>query len=58
MSWSKHPIEWTDGHGAYLSIAFTWNLPQAYSRCVWYRKLGYDRSLQTLFVGSCREEER
>jgi len=42
MSWSKHPIEWTDGHSAYLSIAFTWDLPQAYSRCIWYRKLGYD----------------
>ena len=24
-----------------MSVPFTWNLPQAYSLCVWYRQLGY-----------------
>lgn len=41
MSWSKHIVCWTENDSAYLSISFTWNLPQAYSLCVWYRGQGY-----------------
>lgn len=33
--------EWTEGDTAFLSIAFTWRLNDAYSRAVWYRSLGY-----------------
>ena len=40
--WSKHPLEWTDNKTAYLSTVFTWQLPDAWSRCVWYRQQGYN----------------
>lgn len=39
--WSNGLAEWTDGDTAYLSIAFTWRLPDAYSRAIWWRSLGY-----------------
>ncbi len=39
--WSKRIVDWVEGTTAYLSIVFTWHLPQAYSRCSWYRQLGY-----------------
>jgi hypothetical protein len=38
--WSGGLAEWVDGDTAYLSIAFTWRLPDAYSRACWYRSLG------------------
>jgi len=40
--WSKHLLEWTEGNKAYLSIVFTWQLPDAWSRCIWYRQQGYE----------------
>jgi hypothetical protein len=39
--WVGGLAEWTDGDTAYLSIAFTWKLDEAYSRAVWYRSAGY-----------------
>lgn len=39
--WSGGFAEWVDGDTAYLSIAFSWCLPQAYSRAAWYRQQGY-----------------
>lgn len=39
--WSGGLAEWTDGDTAYLSIAFTWRLNDAYSRAAWYRQAGY-----------------
>lgn len=39
--WAKMIVHWVTGTVAYLSIAFTWQLPQAYSLCVWYAKQGY-----------------
>lgn len=41
MSWSKRILDWTEGDTAYLSVVFTWQLPQAYSKAVWYRQQGY-----------------
>jgi len=41
VTWSKRTVEWTEDRTAYLSVPFTWNLPEAYSRCVWYRQDGY-----------------
>jgi len=35
------PAEWIDGDTAYLSIAFTWHLPAAYSKAIWYRSQGF-----------------
>lgn len=39
--WVGGLAEWTEGEVAYLSVAFTWKLPEAYQRAVWYRALGY-----------------
>lgn len=39
--WVGGIAEWTDGDTAFLSIAFTWLLDQAYARALWYRALGY-----------------
>lgn len=39
--WSGGLAEWTDGDTAYLSIAFSWRLPDAYSRAAWYRQQGF-----------------
>jgi hypothetical protein len=39
--WSGGLAEWTDGNTAFLSIAFTWRLDDAYSRAIFYRAQGY-----------------
>jgi hypothetical protein len=39
--WIGGLAEWTAGDTAYLSIAFTWHLPDAYTRAMWFRALGY-----------------
>jgi len=39
--WVNGLAEWTDGDTAYLSVAFTWRLNDAYSRAAWYRAEGY-----------------
>jgi len=41
MDWPKKTVHWTENNTAYLSVVFTWNLPEAYSRCVWYRQQGF-----------------
>jgi len=41
MTWTKGIAEWTEGDTAYLSLAFSWNLPEAYQKAIWYRSLGY-----------------
>lgn len=38
--WISGLAEWTKGNTAYLSVAFTWKLPKAYSRALWYRAQG------------------
>ena len=44
--WSKRFLEWREGDNAYLSVVFTWDLPEAFQRAVWLRQMGY-----TLFAG-------
>ena len=41
--WSKHFIEqdWPNEKRVKLSVVFTWDLPAAYQRAVWYNQLGY-----------------
>lgn len=39
--WVGGLAEWTEGDTAYLSVAFTWRLDDAYMRALWYRSLGY-----------------
>jgi hypothetical protein len=43
VSWSKRALDWVndDTGEAFLSVVFTWHLPDAYSRAVWLRQLGY-----------------
>lgn len=38
--WSGGLAEWVDGDTAYLSVAFTWKLDEAYTRAVFQRALG------------------
>jgi hypothetical protein len=40
-SWVNGLAEWVDGDTAYLSVAFTWKLDEAYSKAIYYRSLGY-----------------
>ena len=40
MSWSKGIAEWQDGNTLYLSVVFTWQLTEAYSRAVFARSMG------------------
>lgn len=39
--WPKRIVHWTEGEVAFLSVVFTWHLPQAYSLCCWYGQQGY-----------------
>jgi hypothetical protein len=41
MSWSSGLAEWVEGDTAYLSVAFSWRLPDAFQRAAWYRAQGY-----------------
>lgn len=41
MAWSGGLAEWIEGDIAFLSIAFSWRLPDAYQRAIWYREQGY-----------------
>ena len=41
MSWVDGLAEWVEGDTAFLSIAFTWKLNDAYQRAVWYRAQGF-----------------
>lgn len=38
--WSKTFLEVEHDRDAFLSVAFTWDLPQAYQRAVWFNSLG------------------
>lgn len=40
-SWPGGLAEWTEGDTAYISVAFTWRLNDAFSRACWYREAGY-----------------
>ena len=40
MKWGGGLAEWIDGDTAYLSVAFTWRLPDAYQRAVFHRESG------------------
>lgn len=39
--WVNGLAEWTDSDTAYLSVAFTYRLNDAYTRAIWWRSLGY-----------------
>lgn len=39
--WVGGLAEWIEGDTAYLSVAFTWKLDEAYTRAIWYKTMGY-----------------
>lgn len=39
--WANGLAEWVDGDTAYLSVAFTWRLNDAFARASWYRQAGF-----------------
>ena len=39
--WKNGFVEWEEDNTAYLSVVFSWQLPPAYQRAVWYKSLGY-----------------
>lgn len=43
MGWSGGLAEWTDEENktAFLSVAFSWRLPDAYQKAIWYKAQGY-----------------
>lgn len=41
MSWSGGFAEWIEDDTAYLSVVFSWRLPDAYQRAAWYKAQGY-----------------
>jgi hypothetical protein len=40
--WPKKTITWVERDKAFVSVPFTWNLPRAYSTCVWLKQEGYE----------------
>lgn len=40
-NWSGGYVEWTEGHTAYLSVVFSWQLSQAFQRAAWLQAEGY-----------------
>lgn len=41
MGWSNGLAEWVENDTAFLSVAFSWRLPDAFQRAAWYRAQGY-----------------
>ncbi len=39
--WSKRTLTWIEDETAFVSVPFTWNLPRAFSQCVWLKQQGY-----------------
>lgn len=39
--WGNGIIDWEEGNNAYLSVVFSWQLPQAYQRAAWYKAMGH-----------------
>lgn len=39
--WANGIAEWIEGDTAFISVAFSWKLPQAYQRAIWLREQGY-----------------
>lgn len=41
MAWSSGIAEWIENDTAFLSVAFSYDLPKAYQRAIWYKSQGY-----------------
>lgn len=42
MEWSKSIVEWQEGNTVYLSVVFTWDLPEARKKALQAKMLGLD----------------
>lgn len=40
-NWKKTLVEWTEKDTAFLSVVFSWHLPIAHQKAVWYKQQGY-----------------
>lgn len=40
-AWSNNVVEWCEGDTAYLSVAFTWHLDDAYQRAAFWKAQGF-----------------
>lgn len=41
MGWSNGFAEWVENDTAFLSVVFSWRLPDAFQRSIWYKAQGY-----------------
>jgi hypothetical protein len=41
MAWSNGLTEWVEDDTAFISVAFSWKLPEAYQRASWLKTQGY-----------------
>jgi hypothetical protein len=41
MTWSKGMTQWIEEDTAFISVAFSWKLPDAYPKAVWLKREGY-----------------
>ena len=57
MNWIGGGLaEWTEGDTAYLSVAFSWKLPEAYQRCQNAGAQFRDRRARQGYKGSRKDE--
>ena len=42
--WPKRPVQWIEDRRLFISIPFTWNLPEVYRR-LWQRSIEWDRAI-------------
>lgn len=40
--WAKGVVEWTEGECAYISVVFSWDMEEAWTRARWQYAAGYD----------------
>jgi hypothetical protein len=40
--WAKSVVEWTEGQTVFLSVPFTWLLPEASTWAHYWRRLGFE----------------
>ncbi len=41
MAWTGGLAEWTEGDTAFISVAFSYDLPKAYQRAIWFKSQGF-----------------
>lgn len=39
--WQSGLVDWVEGDEAFISCVFSWQIQQAYQKCVWHNQMGY-----------------